>query len=196
MLARRVFADNGYAAASLSQIAELAGLRKASLYHHFPTKESLYFEVMESQVRDIRALVLGVQVSDADYVKGLDSMTDSFVEFFSRDPRTARLLVRELVDIDNYAQGPGRKQVQAALDAAAAFFKAGMKSGVFRQQDAKHLVLSIVGIHMFFFSTAGMTGDFTGGDIFSAAGIRKRKAAVRDQVRALVLTPRVLAKLG
>lgn len=43
----RVFRDVGYAGASLSQLAEAAGLRKASLYHRFPGgKQQMAEEVL------------------------------------------------------------------------------------------------------------------------------------------------------
>ena len=195
-LARKVFSDHGYTAASLSQIAGLAGLRKASLYHHFPTKESLYHEVLESEVRALRAIVVGAHADVTDFVEGLDAMGDRLIDHFARDPQSARLLLREMVGIDNYAEGPGKKEVQATLDAIASFLKAGMKAGVFRAQEAKQLTMTIVGLHLYFFSATGLAGDFLGAEVFAPATVRKRKAAVKEQVRALCLTARALAKLG
>lgn len=41
------FADHGYDASSLSAIAERAGMRKASLYAHFVSKDALFQKVFE-----------------------------------------------------------------------------------------------------------------------------------------------------
>ncbi|HSV83159.1 MAG TPA: TetR/AcrR family transcriptional regulator [Ramlibacter sp.] len=53
------FRHNGYAATSLKVIADRVGVRVASLYHHFPSKESLVEEILaigrdrtESATRD------------------------------------------------------------------------------------------------------------------------------------------------
>ena len=40
--AREAFAQEGFAGASMGDIAQRAGLRKSSLFHHFPSKEALY----------------------------------------------------------------------------------------------------------------------------------------------------------
>lgn len=44
--ARRLFIEEGYLGVSMQQIADITGLRKASLYHHFRSKESLFSYVM------------------------------------------------------------------------------------------------------------------------------------------------------
>lgn len=41
------FADHGYDASSLNEIAILAGMRKASLYAHFSSKDALFHQVFE-----------------------------------------------------------------------------------------------------------------------------------------------------
>jgi len=51
-VAERLFAQKGYAAVTLRDIAGQLGLKHASLYHHAPGgKEELYIEVMERTLR-------------------------------------------------------------------------------------------------------------------------------------------------
>jgi AcrR family transcriptional regulator len=45
--AENVFARFGYRRASMSQIAEEAGLTRQALYHHYPSKEALFRAVVE-----------------------------------------------------------------------------------------------------------------------------------------------------
>ena len=40
--ATTLFLEKGYAATSMSTLAKACGIQKASLYHHFPTKEALF----------------------------------------------------------------------------------------------------------------------------------------------------------
>ena len=40
--ARNLFLDKGYAGTSMSALAKACGIQKASLYHHFPSKEALF----------------------------------------------------------------------------------------------------------------------------------------------------------
>src|ERR1700733_11334533 len=46
--ARRLFRERGYAATSLEQIAEAAGVTKGAIYGHFPSKEDLLISATEA----------------------------------------------------------------------------------------------------------------------------------------------------
>lgn len=59
-LAAEHFLAHGYAGTSMNDIAVAAGIRKAALYHHFPSKEALFitavtFELVDSAA-ELRAL--------------------------------------------------------------------------------------------------------------------------------------------
>ena len=43
--AARIFADQGYAAVGMRDIADTIGIRGASLYHHFPSKEEILYAI-------------------------------------------------------------------------------------------------------------------------------------------------------
>ena len=47
--AAKVFAERGYHAASIDEIAEDAGFSKGAVYANFPTKEQLFLAVMDRQ---------------------------------------------------------------------------------------------------------------------------------------------------
>ncbi|MER8062470.1 MULTISPECIES: ScbR family autoregulator-binding transcription factor [unclassified Streptomyces] len=48
--AATVFAEHGYAAATVADILKVAGLTKGALYFHFPSKEALARGILEAQV--------------------------------------------------------------------------------------------------------------------------------------------------
>ena len=47
----KLFAAYGYTAAPLRDIAKIAGIQAASIYHHYPNKQALLVEIMESNMR-------------------------------------------------------------------------------------------------------------------------------------------------
>lgn len=47
--ARALFLERGYMAVSMQEIADAAGMRKASLYYHFRDKEDLFVEVVRQE---------------------------------------------------------------------------------------------------------------------------------------------------
>lgn len=56
--ARRAFADNGYAGASMDELTASAGLTRGALYHHFGDKKGLLAAVVQ-QIDDEMNLRLG-----------------------------------------------------------------------------------------------------------------------------------------
>lgn len=73
--ARQHFESEGYAGANLDRIAELAGVTKGALYHHFPTKRALY----ETVVMDIHDELFAHSDRTADKA---ETAWDGFVEVF------------------------------------------------------------------------------------------------------------------
>ena len=56
--AARLFAEKGYDAASMRDIAGEVAVRPSSLYHHFPGKDSILFEICYGFLRDFNLEVV------------------------------------------------------------------------------------------------------------------------------------------
>src|SRR5688572_25346668 len=56
-VARRLFAERGYAGTSLDHVVAEAGVTKGALYHHFENKKELFAAVAERVEADLTALV-------------------------------------------------------------------------------------------------------------------------------------------
>jgi TetR/AcrR family transcriptional regulator, cholesterol catabolism regulator len=55
VLASELFAQKGYRATTVREIAEAAGILSGSLYHHFDSKESIGDEILSSFINDVLA---------------------------------------------------------------------------------------------------------------------------------------------
>ncbi|MGB3555526.1 MAG: TetR/AcrR family transcriptional regulator [Jannaschia sp.] len=53
--AARVFAREGYARASMAQVARECRVSKATLYHYHDSKDALLFDILDSYLSDLRA---------------------------------------------------------------------------------------------------------------------------------------------
>lgn len=60
--ARRVFLEDGFDGASMQLITNLSGVSKATVYNHFPSKDSLFETVMLEQVRSLRERAFTVSI--------------------------------------------------------------------------------------------------------------------------------------
>ena len=94
--AKHCFAQNGYDGTSLNDIAAGVGIRRASLLHHFPSKEAIYQAVCERAVADwaecIDEAVRGPVGEGWNYV---DQVLTAAVRWFAPNPDFVRLVRHE-----------------------------------------------------------------------------------------------------
>ena len=184
-IARQAFAENGYAATSLRQIAQAAGLRKASLFHHFKNKEELYLSSLTEVLAELAVMVTAARDGQASFITRLDNLGDDVVGYFGSRPEAARLLLRELVGGGPLASGPGRAAIDQNLEGVAQFLRRGIEQGAMPEQDADQLALSIIGLHLLYFAAPTFASELMGKDVFEPQQVEARRLAVRSQLRGL-----------
>jgi TetR/AcrR family transcriptional regulator len=186
--ATKLFAERGYAGASMADLAERVGLRKASLFHHFSSKELLYAAVLERPVKDFEAVMgQALEAKGRTFEERLDDLSTALVEVMGTQPYAARLLVREAMQWTAEEQSPLGAAIDGVMDAAATFVEQGQREGAVPAGDARQLVVSLMGIHVMAFTVPGVVGRFTKTDPFSRAALDGRRAAVIAHARGLIL---------
>lgn len=186
--ARRLFAERGYEGLTMGELAERVGLRKASLFHYFPTKEALYARVLGDLVDTVDE-VLRAALAPGPLDVQLDAVTDGLAVAFGAQPDVARLLVREaLEDTPSVGRALGTK-IDDVLARARELVIRGQREGVFeRDLDPTHVIVSLVGVYLMPFAMGRVVERFAGMRPGHAAFVSARAVAVRDQVRRLFLT--------
>jgi TetR/AcrR family transcriptional regulator len=184
-LAQQAFAERGYAGASMNEIAASAGLRKASLFHHFATKQALYLEVLAQLAQQLGEELGRPMPPDLPFLDQLDLLGTRASGFFGEHPTAARLLMRELLDYGPYCEGPGAERVQQALDGLASFLQAGMFEGDIPFQDPHQLALGLATLHLGWFALPNVSGALIEGDIFEKGAAQDRLTAALEQQRYL-----------
>jgi TetR/AcrR family transcriptional regulator len=82
--AERRFARYGYSKVTMDEIAAEAGLKKASLYYYFPTKEELYHAVLDQEFAKFQKDVELIVAGDNAARERILAYVDSRYEFFNR----------------------------------------------------------------------------------------------------------------
>jgi len=105
--AARLFREHGYAETSLRDIAAACGMKTASLYYHFPSKEDIVAEVLNTGIANVaeevrrRLAALGPAAPPADRLRAaisghlhalleLDDFTGANIRIFGHVPPRVR----------------------------------------------------------------------------------------------------------
>lgn len=92
--ARRAFADNGYAGASMDELTASAGLTRGALYHHFGDKKGLLAAVVQ-QIDDEMNLRLGaILAAGEDLWSGFRAYNRAYLEM-ALEAEIQRIVLRD-----------------------------------------------------------------------------------------------------
>jgi AcrR family transcriptional regulator len=184
--ATRLFAERGYEGTSMADLAERVGLRKASLFHHFASKEVLYAAVLERLVAAVGSAILKSAQTPGSFMERLDGLSDSITNVLGEQPFAARLLVREVMDWGPVVRDHLAQTMMTVLAAAEQFVRGGQDEGAIGEMDPKQLIVSVIGIHFMPFAIGGIVERFIGLDPVDPVFVDARRKAVREQVRNLI----------
>jgi AcrR family transcriptional regulator len=89
--AEDLFAEKGYSATSLGDVADRVGIRSPSLYNHFRNKEALYRAVLERLLTDFSAPMQELDSGPVTYERVFEWL-ETMVRKHHANPNLARLL--------------------------------------------------------------------------------------------------------
>ncbi|WP_309644348.1 TetR/AcrR family transcriptional regulator [Phenylobacterium sp.] len=81
-----LFGAHGFAATSVDQIAAAAGVAKGAIYHHFPTKESVFEAVFEDAAELLARDVMAASRGARDVLTSIGLGTAAYFEACSQGP--------------------------------------------------------------------------------------------------------------
>ena len=120
--AERHFAERGYEATRLDDIAAEVGIRRAAIFYHFGDKQELYAAVLDEVFRDwTEALPTG-----GSAVERLEASLTGWIDYVAQRPNVARLILREAA-----SSQPGRVSTFVrAGSASVKWFRSVIDEGI------------------------------------------------------------------
>lgn len=185
-VAEALFAQRGFAGVGMQEVAQRVGLGKSSLFHHFATKLDLYVEVIVRVIARFGDRLAPVLDGQADPGAQLDRVVDTLIDALAEHPTTARLLLRTLVEDDQFPDGSPTEvdaidsAIAALLDRVGAVVQAGIDSGAFRPVSIPHMLQSLIGLTIYHFASGDFGEGVIGAKLLSASAVRERKREVRQ----------------
>lgn len=182
-IARRVYADLGYEAATNKNVADAASITTGALYHYFPSKRDLYLAVHE----DVQAQVYGrfeaAVRTQQSFLGKMEAILDAAARMNRADPSLARFLGTVRVDMARH------RDLQTVMTEASVarqrFFsdivEAGVASGEIRSADRDKVTAVVITILI------GLLDPIISGDLKMH---RKAIAGILGMLRGEVVTAR------
>ncbi len=186
-VATRLFAEKGYEGTSMNDVAARVGIRKASLFYHFATKDLLYEAVIDRLIETLGGALRAAYESAGTFAERAEAAADTTTTTLGAHPYAARLLLREAMDCGAVLGGKVLDKTMSVLEASAAFVRAGQEAGEFVDGDPKQIVMSSLGVQFLPFALAQLVERYAGIAPFDARFVADRRAAVRRQVRDIVV---------
>lgn len=115
--AHRLFLENGYADVSMQQIADAAGLRKASIYHHFKDKNALFNEIVITEMRRTLDALERVAAEERTFRATLEAVATNYLRSVRSD------VYRLMSDYRRHVPESEHEQLHGELTRFAALFQ-------------------------------------------------------------------------
>jgi len=185
--ALRCFAEKGYEGTSLNDIAAGVGIRRPSLLHHFPSKESLYGDVFERLLSDwMERLDGAIAVSAVGWDKA-ELVLRACLDLFAETPDYVRIMRREALDGGVHLGIDLSGVLRPFFDGAVQYLEGQMDEGVFTRLDARHLLITGYGAILTYFSDAPFVDGLIDDSAMNEKNIRDHQEHVIEFFRSALL---------
>ena len=154
-----LFAQSGFTGVSMRHVASAVGVSIATLYHHFPDKQTLYLRCIEKAFLSKAEGLEEVLSEQGTKEEQLQRFIYRFTCLMSEDSHFRRLLQRELLDGDEtrlrvLAKDVFQAQFQGITDLAKRLAP---------QCDSHMMAISMVGLTLFHLETTPIRPFLAGG---------------------------------
>lgn len=133
----QLFAEYGYHAAPLRDIARIAGIQAASIYYHYTNKQALLVEIMETHMRQLNTNLEHIVLQQGSVQQRLHAAIANHIRLHTTYKSEFFIIDTEIRALE----GENRNHILSLRDQYEALIQdllqEGMDQGVFRPSDVK-----------------------------------------------------------
>ena len=141
--AKEIFAERGYQRATLEDIAQRAGISKATIYLYYRNKDDLFLHVVEELVNTAMAAAAQEAATTEPPLEKLYGMVRSKVEFYEREREFFRIYLNEKQGLEVAPKDPHKKALRdmylQGVETMAGVVQEGIDAGVLRPMESRRL---------------------------------------------------------
>lgn len=183
--AEKLFADVGYTAARLEDVALAVGIRRPSIVYHFPGKQELYDAVEADIFASLHAFTSEKLAALTGPLEQLVGLLDVWLDFMVQRPTAARIILRLTADSGPLHGNPVEFSESALADIER-IVQAGVASGAFVPTATMAIINSVASGILFYVCNARQIGDMRIYDPADPEELASFRALIHRLARAAV----------
>ena len=133
----QLFAQYGYHAATMRDIARISGIQAASIYYHYASKQALLIEIMDTHMHNLNANLQRIMQETTTIEQRLHEAIANHIRLHTTYKAEFFIIDTEIRALEEEQRGvilPLRDQYEMLLQG---LLREGMEQGIFRQVDIK-----------------------------------------------------------
>ena len=183
--AEQLFAERGYAGATLRDVAKRVGVRPPSLYNHFASKDALYAAVLERGIGPVIDLLARSAAAPADQPSDPGRLVSDVMAILARRPGLPRLVQHETLAGGQRLTPMLRSWIVPAFERARQLVAAGPAAGRWNAEQIPLLVLAMYHVVVGYFTFASFYRDLGGQELLGDAALEAQTRFLRELVGRL-----------
>ncbi len=184
-VAEAFLGECGYHGTRLHLIAQRVGIQKASLFHYFANKEGLYRAVVDEGFGETEETIRRVISAVGTPAEKIRMLVESYVDMVAAHPARTKILLRQSLG-DTPITAPTANS-QRLLDLIVQFIRESQIAQTLEDVDPTALVLDVVGMVAFFFTSAPVVAPAWCSDPWNAAYVERVKRHVVQVVERCLI---------
>jgi AcrR family transcriptional regulator len=167
-VAARLFDERGYHDTSMETLAEAVGVRKASLYYYFASKDQLLAEIHHVMIDTVLIALRERRELDLDYTSQLRQLMIDIVELMENQPGYLRIAFEHFRELPADVRTEIARKRQLYRDYVVEVLQRGRSAGEFEFENPDLVALSILGMCNWAYQWFQPNGSLSAADIATA----------------------------
>ncbi|MBN2298261.1 MAG: TetR/AcrR family transcriptional regulator [Deltaproteobacteria bacterium] len=142
--ALKIFAEKGFADATISEISKAAGVSDATVYEYFKTKEDLLFtipeEITEEPAKDMEKILPFLRGAECK----LRAIVQGYMTLYEMNPNYTALVMLQLKTNRNFLKTKSYEKVRSIAQMLLRCIQEGIDNGTFHKDIDPYLVRSMI----------------------------------------------------
>jgi AcrR family transcriptional regulator len=142
-VAKTVFAERGYQGATLDEIAQRAGMSKATIYIYYKNKDDLFIQVVEELIHTAMTETAQEAAAAKPVVEKLAAIVRSKIAFYEQEREFFWIYLNEKQGLEVAPKDPHKQALRAMylqmVDVLTKVLQEGIDTGELRPMDGRRL---------------------------------------------------------